>query len=113
MSNILAIIFEQQGMLNHLMGRIAQGKVSEKETIKPSYADVPSQEREDRSKSRARIRKQFNVLVYPKENQTLDQTKKYIQSKIKPSSINVKINGVKNIRKCGIVINTPFEDDVD
>ncbi|GBN96371.1 hypothetical protein AVEN_222284-1 [Araneus ventricosus] len=111
---IMKIIFHQQVMIGHLMGRLS----TEFKERTPSYAQmvtapvISSSKKRDRSRSRAR--KLHNVMVYPKtEGVTSDQTRKKIQSKILPSNINVKINSVKNIGKGGIIINAPSSDDID
>ncbi|GBL72688.1 hypothetical protein AVEN_127931-1 [Araneus ventricosus] len=49
-----------------------------------------------RDRSRSRIRKTHNVLVYPKVTQTSEVTKKTIQSKVTSSQINVKVNSLKH-----------------
>lgn len=111
---IMKIIVQQQVMIGHLMGRLS----SEPKERTPSYAQivsasvVPPSNRRDRSRSK--VKKSHNIMVYPKtEGVTSDQTRKRIQSKITPSSINVKVNSVRNIGKGGIIINAPSSDDID
>ncbi|GBO02445.1 hypothetical protein AVEN_174879-1 [Araneus ventricosus] len=111
---IMKIIVQQQVMIGHLMGRLS----SEPKERTPSYAQivsasmVPPSNRRDRSRSK--VKKSHNIMVYPKtEGVTSDQTRKRIQSKITPSSINVKTNSVRNIGKGGIIINAPSSDDID
>ncbi|GBO30576.1 hypothetical protein AVEN_113931-1, partial [Araneus ventricosus] len=111
---IMKIIVQRQVMIGQLMGRLS----SEPKERTPSYAQivsasvVPPSNIRDRSISK--VKKSHNIMVYPKtEGVTSDQTRKRIQSKITPSSINVKVNSVRNIGKGGIIINAPSSDDID
>ncbi|GBO02663.1 hypothetical protein AVEN_269483-1 [Araneus ventricosus] len=106
------VCWQQQVLISHVCGTLSDKESSRKETKDKVLYSQAVAKRSDRDRSRSRPKKQFNVIIYPKRDQNSDNTKKDTQSKISPSKISVRVNSVKNIKK-GILINTPFEEDID
>ncbi|GBO17107.1 hypothetical protein AVEN_166622-1 [Araneus ventricosus] len=106
------VCWQQQVLISHVCGTLSDKESSRKETKDKVLYFQAVAKRSDRDRSRSSPKKQFNVIIYPKRDQNSDNTKKDTQSKISPSKISVRVNSVKNIKK-GILINTPFEEDID
>ncbi|GBM57502.1 hypothetical protein AVEN_137935-1 [Araneus ventricosus] len=111
--DLFRVRWQQQVLISHACGTLSDKESSGKETKDKVLYSQAVAKGSDRDRSRSRSKKQFNVIIYPKKDQNSDNTKKDIQSKISPSKISVRVNSVKNIKKGGILINTPSEEDID
>ncbi|GBM17488.1 hypothetical protein AVEN_193776-1 [Araneus ventricosus] len=111
--DLLRVCLQQQVLISRVCGTLSDKESLRKESKdKVLYSQVVAKG-SDRARSKSRPKKQFNVIIYPKKDQNSDNTKKNIQSKISPSKISAAVNIVKNIKKGGILINTPSEEDID
>ncbi|GBM71871.1 hypothetical protein AVEN_229366-1 [Araneus ventricosus] len=108
LQDLFKVCYEQV-LITHLMDRV--GSVETKKD-KLTYAQIVEKPR-DRDRSLSKTRKQHNVLIYPSQEQSSDQTKKEVQYKITPSELAFKVNGVKSVKKGGIIVNTPTGEDID
>ncbi|GBO19823.1 hypothetical protein AVEN_62427-1 [Araneus ventricosus] len=109
---MMKLFFEQQVMMMHLMGRLAEREAGRDKYYSTAVKTAPDRA-ESRERHRQKPKRQFAVLVNPKKDQSSETTKKAIQAKVFPSKIEVKIKGVKKIKKGGIVIKTDLEEDID
>lgn len=66
-----------------------------------------------RSRSRSKQRKAHVVIIKPKEVGQFNETKKRVQSIVKPSEIQVTIKDVKPTKTGGMVIRTQTDEEVN
>ncbi|GBN22664.1 hypothetical protein AVEN_148533-1 [Araneus ventricosus] len=111
--DLFRICWQQQVLISHACGTLSDKESSRKETKDEVLYYQVLAKGSDRDRSRSRPKKKFNVIIYRKKDQNSDNTKKDIQSKISSSKISVRFSSVKNIKKDGMLINTPSEEDID
>ncbi|GBM74410.1 hypothetical protein AVEN_203869-1 [Araneus ventricosus] len=109
---MMKLFFEQQVMMMHLMGRLAERKVNQ-EKYYSTAVKAARRRAESRDRSKPIPKRHYAVLVNPKQEQSSEITKKAIQTKVFPSKIEVRIKSVKKIKKGGIAINKTSEEDID
>ncbi|GBM48164.1 hypothetical protein AVEN_138297-1 [Araneus ventricosus] len=109
---MMKLFFEQQVMVMHLMGRLAEREVNQEKYYSTLVKTAPRRS-ESRDRYKPIPKRQYSVLVNAKQDQPPEITKKSIQANVFPSNIEVRIKSVKKIKKGGIAVNTFSEEDID